>query len=212
MRRVIAIAVAGYSVAGCSSFSLDSFKPTPPTVQIQLESTPPGADAVTSLGPACKTPCAVAVPAPRSQFPRPWCGRRDRVSHPQWVGWSVFRPWSFDADRDPRHRAGVRAPPPSTPRARHRREPSRCARYRTTRAARSRRSALPSRPTRSRPCAHTSRVVRKSAHDNGRTPRSGRRPAPDSMIVGQARSQYSWPAICHGGHRLSRIVSCATGC
>ena len=45
MRRVIAIAVAGYSVAGCSSFSLDSFKPTPPTVQIQLESTPPGADA-----------------------------------------------------------------------------------------------------------------------------------------------------------------------
>src|SRR6266487_5165711 len=68
MRRVIAIAVAGYSVAGCSSFSLDSFKPTPPTVQIQLESTPPGADAVTSLGPACKTPCAVAVPAPDSGF------------------------------------------------------------------------------------------------------------------------------------------------
>jgi hypothetical protein len=34
MRRVIVIAVAGASVAGCSSFSLDAFKSTPPTVQV----------------------------------------------------------------------------------------------------------------------------------------------------------------------------------
>src|SRR5882724_2325576 len=68
MRRVIAIAFAGAALAGCSSFSFDSFKPTPPTVQVQLESTPPGADAVTSLGPACKTPCSVAVSAPDSGF------------------------------------------------------------------------------------------------------------------------------------------------
>ena len=59
MRRVIAIAAAGLSVAGCSSFSTDYFKPTPPSLQIQLESVPPGADARTSLGPNCKTPCAV---------------------------------------------------------------------------------------------------------------------------------------------------------
>src|SRR5450759_537871 len=45
MRRVIVIAVAGASLAGCSSFSLDAFKPTPPTVQVQLDSVPPGADA-----------------------------------------------------------------------------------------------------------------------------------------------------------------------
>src|SRR3954471_24570819 len=68
MRRVIAIAVTGISLAGCSSFSLDSFKPTPPLVQVQLESTPPGADATTSLGPGCKTPCSVSVPAPVADF------------------------------------------------------------------------------------------------------------------------------------------------
>jgi hypothetical protein len=72
MRRVIAIAVTGVSLAtslaGCSSFSLDSFKPTPPPVQVQLESTPPGADATTSLGPGCKTPCSVSVPAPDAGF------------------------------------------------------------------------------------------------------------------------------------------------
>jgi hypothetical protein len=68
MRRVIVIAVTGLSLAGCSSFSLDSFKPTPPSIQVQLESSPPGADARTSLGPGCKTPCSVSVPAPDTGF------------------------------------------------------------------------------------------------------------------------------------------------
>jgi hypothetical protein len=68
MRRVIVIAVAGASLAGCSSFSMDAFKPTPPTVQVQLDSVPPGADAVTSVGPGCKTPCSVSVQAPDSGF------------------------------------------------------------------------------------------------------------------------------------------------
>src|SRR6202171_2031241 len=68
MRRVIVIAIAGASLAGCSSFSLDAFKPTPPTVQVQLDSVPSGADALTSLGPGCKTPCSVAVPAPDGGF------------------------------------------------------------------------------------------------------------------------------------------------
>jgi hypothetical protein len=69
MRRVIAIAAAaGLSLAGCSSFSTDYFKSTPPSMQIQLESMPPGADARTSLGPGCKTPCAVTVPAPETSF------------------------------------------------------------------------------------------------------------------------------------------------
>ena len=68
MRRVIAIAVAGASLAGCSSFSMDAFKSTPPTVQLQLDSVPPGADAVTSVGPSCKTPCSVAVQAPDAGF------------------------------------------------------------------------------------------------------------------------------------------------
>jgi len=68
MRRVIAIAVTGASLAACSSFSLDSFKSAPPLVKVALESAPPGADATTSLGPACKTPCSVDVPAPDAGF------------------------------------------------------------------------------------------------------------------------------------------------
>jgi len=73
MRRVIAIAVVGASLGGCSStpslssFS-DYFKSTPPAIQVQLESQPPGADAKTSLGPGCKTPCAVTVNAPDTGF------------------------------------------------------------------------------------------------------------------------------------------------
>jgi hypothetical protein len=69
MRRVIAIAVAGASLGGCSSFSLgDYFKSTPPTIQVQLESNPPGADAKTSVGPGCKTPCSVSIAAPDTGF------------------------------------------------------------------------------------------------------------------------------------------------
>ena len=63
MRRVIVVAVAGMGLAGCSSFSVDSFKSTPPTVQVALESAPSGAEARTSTGQTCKTPCSAAVPA-----------------------------------------------------------------------------------------------------------------------------------------------------
>jgi hypothetical protein len=66
MRRVIVSAVAGLSLAGCSSFSMDYFKSAPPTVQLQLESRPPGADARTSLGPGCKTPCSVTLTLPET--------------------------------------------------------------------------------------------------------------------------------------------------
>jgi hypothetical protein len=75
MRRVLALAITGASLGvlggflgGCSSLSFDYFKSAPPTVQVQLESNPPGADARTSLGPGCKTPCSVSVPAPDTSF------------------------------------------------------------------------------------------------------------------------------------------------
>ncbi len=72
MRRVVVIAVAGASLAGCSSlpssFSMDAFKPTPPIIQVQIDSIPSGADAKTSVGPGCKTPCSVAVPAVDNGF------------------------------------------------------------------------------------------------------------------------------------------------
>lgn len=76
MRRVLAIAVGGAGLAGslggCSSFSVgtvtDYFKSTPPAIQVQMESTPPGAEAKTSLGPGCKTPCSVSVSPPDNAF------------------------------------------------------------------------------------------------------------------------------------------------
>ena len=68
MRRVFVIAIAGAGLGGCSSFSMDYFKSTPPAVQVQLDSIPSGADAKTSAGPGCKTPCSVAVPAAEGGF------------------------------------------------------------------------------------------------------------------------------------------------
>jgi hypothetical protein len=65
MRRVLTIAAAATTLAGCSSTdSWNYFKSAPATMQVQLESTPPGADARTSLGPGCKTPCSVTVTPP----------------------------------------------------------------------------------------------------------------------------------------------------
>jgi hypothetical protein len=61
MRRVIVLAAAGLSLAGCSSFSLDAFKSAPEPVTVQFESTPPGAEARTSLGPSCTTPCSLPI-------------------------------------------------------------------------------------------------------------------------------------------------------
>ena len=66
MYRVILIALASLSLGGCASFSFDFFRPAPQTVTLQLESTPPGAEATTSIGPGCRTPCTVTVPAAES--------------------------------------------------------------------------------------------------------------------------------------------------
>ena len=68
MRRVIVIAAAGFSLAGCSSFSMDTFKSTRRTVQVQLDSTPPGADARTSSDRAARRPARSTVPVPDSGF------------------------------------------------------------------------------------------------------------------------------------------------
>ena len=59
---LIAIAVTGLDLAGCTS------RPIAPTFEIQLESAPPGADARTSFGAGCKTPCSVNTPLPDGNF------------------------------------------------------------------------------------------------------------------------------------------------
>ncbi len=66
MRRVIVISLAGIALSGCASFSvpgLDFLTPSPQMATLQLESMPPGAEARTSAGPSCRTPCSVSVPA-----------------------------------------------------------------------------------------------------------------------------------------------------
>ena len=68
MKRVIAIAACGLSLAACSGMpswmALDTpsfLKPTPTTVNMQFESEPAGAEARTSLGQSCRTPCSLAM-------------------------------------------------------------------------------------------------------------------------------------------------------
>jgi hypothetical protein len=68
--RVSAIASV-LLAAGCSSWTpswdfLPSSLTSGPNVSLTIESDPPGADARTSLGTACRTPCMIPVPADRS--------------------------------------------------------------------------------------------------------------------------------------------------
>jgi hypothetical protein len=61
----IAVMASGLGLAACSSWSpsFDMFKSAPTTVMLTIESDPPGAEARTSLGGICRTPCTQQVPA-----------------------------------------------------------------------------------------------------------------------------------------------------
>ena len=62
--RIFVVVAAGLGLAGCSSVSMpEMFKSTPPSVTVQLESLPAGAEASTSTGQSCKTPCSVSIVA-----------------------------------------------------------------------------------------------------------------------------------------------------
>jgi hypothetical protein len=62
--RVIAAVGCGFALAACSMSmpSFDFFKSTPSTEVLRIESEPPGADARTSQGQTCRTPCELTVP------------------------------------------------------------------------------------------------------------------------------------------------------
>ena len=65
MYRVFIIVGGALAIAACSSspdwMSLDSLKPAPLMDTVRFESEPPGADAKTSTGQTCRTPCALAL-------------------------------------------------------------------------------------------------------------------------------------------------------
>jgi hypothetical protein len=66
MYRVFVIAGSALALAACSStpdwMSLDALKPAPIMDTVRFESSPPGAEAKTSNGQTCRTPCALALP------------------------------------------------------------------------------------------------------------------------------------------------------
>src|SRR5881296_3128313 len=69
MSRVIVLAASGLMLAGCSAAmpSLDFLKSAPQSETLAIESEPPGAEAKTTLGQICRTPCQLAV-QPGSEF------------------------------------------------------------------------------------------------------------------------------------------------
>lgn len=64
MSRIVAVVVCGLLLAACSMAmpSFDFFKSGPATEVLRIESEPPGADARTSQGQTCRTPCELSVP------------------------------------------------------------------------------------------------------------------------------------------------------
>lgn len=69
MSRVIAVMACGFMLTACSATmpSLDFLKSTPQPETLAIESEPPGAEAKTSLGESCRTPCKLSV-QPGSEF------------------------------------------------------------------------------------------------------------------------------------------------
>ena len=71
MSRVIAVMACGFMLTACSatmpSLNLDFMKSAPQAETLAIESEPPGAEAKTSLGQSCRTPCQLAV-QPGSEF------------------------------------------------------------------------------------------------------------------------------------------------
>lgn len=65
MSRVIAVMACGFTLAACSTSmpSLEFLKPSARTEALRIESAPPGAEAKTSLGQSCRTPCEFPVQA-----------------------------------------------------------------------------------------------------------------------------------------------------
>jgi hypothetical protein len=63
MSRVVAVLACGFALAGCSMSmpSLDYFRSGPVNETLRVESEPPGADARTTQGQSCRTPCELSV-------------------------------------------------------------------------------------------------------------------------------------------------------
>ena len=63
MYRFLVVVASGLALTACASADLDFLKPAPQMDTLRFESEPPGAEAKTSTGQSCRTPCALAVEA-----------------------------------------------------------------------------------------------------------------------------------------------------
>jgi hypothetical protein len=64
--RAFAVVICGLGVASCDSVAMpgfDAFKPKPTTTLLLIQSSPSGAEARTSLGQTCRTPCTMQIGA-----------------------------------------------------------------------------------------------------------------------------------------------------
>jgi len=61
----VALVICGLGLAACGSTQaipgFDAFKPKPTTTSLLIQSNPDGADARSSLGGTCHTPCTMAI-------------------------------------------------------------------------------------------------------------------------------------------------------
>jgi hypothetical protein len=57
----LVLVICGLGLAACARSSLDAFKPKPTTTTLLIQSNPAGADARSSLGGTCRTPCTMAI-------------------------------------------------------------------------------------------------------------------------------------------------------
>jgi PEGA domain len=69
MSRVVTVMACGFTLAACSTSmpSLNFLSSAPRTEAFRIESEPPGAEAKTSLGQSCRTPCELTI-QPGSEF------------------------------------------------------------------------------------------------------------------------------------------------
>lgn len=65
MNRAILTTVCALSLTGCADYlpSFGFLHPSPSTEQLRILSEPDGAEAKSSQGPTCQTPCELAVPS-----------------------------------------------------------------------------------------------------------------------------------------------------
>src|SRR5258707_3548939 len=71
MKRMVVIVASSLTVAGCASWSgsdLFSGWGGPTTGELSLASDPPGAEARTSTGQICRTPCKLVLPLNSGDF------------------------------------------------------------------------------------------------------------------------------------------------